>query len=512
MREASRPPFATAVVGSLAVVKLSAHVATNAFGPYEFHRDEFLYFAMGEHFRLWHMDFPPLIAIESMVTRLLFGDSLVALRLPPAIMSTLLLILAALMAREFGGGRAAQGLAALAVFASGLFLRSGSLFQPVVIDQLWWTVALFALVKLGRTDDRRWWMLYGLATGFGLLSKFSILVFGFATLLALLATPARRWLRTPWPWIAAATALTLGSPSIIGQITLGFPIITYMGDLQSAQLSRVSPLSFLLEQPFMMSGFVLAVVGAAAMVGASAWAPYRLAGWAAVLSFLLLLLLRGKAYYTGPIYPILFAAGATVFERIPVPRWRTAAQWAVGAIMVVYTATFFPLGLPILPPEQLERYLIALGMQKTAATTNIGNRERIPQDYADMLNWEAQVAEIARVYHALPEADRLRAVILVSNYGEAGSIDFYDPRYELPPAIAYVGTYWFYGPGDLPGEVLILHGFPEDDWTELCGSRTAGGFVTHPFAVAEQRDLTIFVCRAPNTTLQDVWPQLERRQ
>ncbi len=126
-----------------------------------------------------------------------------------------------------------------------------------------------------------------------------------------------------------------------------------------------------------------------------------------------------------------------------------------------------------------------------------------------MLNWEAQVAKIARIYHDLPDADRLRAVILTSNYGEAGAIDFYGPRYGLPKAIAYVGTYWFFGPGDLPGDVLILHGFPEDDWRELCGSRTAPGFVTHPFAVAEQRDLTIFVCRDPSATLQDVWPQLE---
>jgi hypothetical protein len=75
----------------------------------------------------------------------------------------------------------------------------------------------------------------------------------------------------------------------------------------------------------------------------------------------------------------------------------------------------------------------------------------LPQDYADMLNWEEQVVEIARVYHELPTEDRERAVILTSNYGEAGSIDFYRPRFGLPPAVAYVGTYWFFGPGALPG-------------------------------------------------------------
>ena len=148
-------------------------------------------------------------------------------------------------------------------------------------------------------------------------------------------------------------------------------------------------------------------------------------------------------------------------------------------------------------------------MQEAANTTNIGNQERIPQDFADMLNWEEQVAEVARVYHALPDADRERAVILTSNYGEAGAIDFYGSRYDLPKAIAFVGTYWFFGPGDLSGDVLILHGFREGDWEDFCETKEAAGFVTHPFAVAEQRDLTIYVCRNPRLTLQELWPQVE---
>ena len=148
--------------------------------------------AMGEHLRLWHMDFPPFIAMLSETTRFLLGDSLVALRLPPALMSTGLLLIAALAARELGGGRFAQGLAAFSVLASTLFLRSGNLFQPVVIDQLFWSLALFALLRLGATRDPRWWLAYGAAAGFGLLAKFSLLVFGFATLVALLVTRERR--------------------------------------------------------------------------------------------------------------------------------------------------------------------------------------------------------------------------------------------------------------------------------------------------------------------------------
>jgi len=250
-----RAPLALAIVGGLVTLKLLAHLVTNAFSPYEFHRDAFLYMAMGEHLRLFTMDFPPGIAILSQATRGLLGDSLFALRLPIALFSSALALLAALTARELGGSRFAQGLAVLAVLASPLFLRTGNLFQPVVLDQFWWTLGLFALVKLARTEEPRWWIVFGIACGLGLLSKFSMLIFGFAVFLALLVTPGRRAFLTRWPWIAAAIAVVLGSPSFIGQIRLGWPLFDQMGDLRSAQLARVSPLQFILDQPLMGLGF-----------------------------------------------------------------------------------------------------------------------------------------------------------------------------------------------------------------------------------------------------------------
>jgi hypothetical protein len=506
-----RPQIALEIVVTLAAVKLLLHLATNAFSPYEFHRDAFLYMAMGEHLRLFTMDFPPGIAMLSQLTRGLLGDSLFALRLPIALASTALAILAVLTARELGGGRFAQGLAALAVLANSLFLRAGNLFQPVVLDQFWWTLGLFALIKLARTEEPRWWIVFGSACGLGLLSKFSMLIFGFAAFLALLATQARSAFRTRWPWIAAGIALVLGSPSFIGQIRLGWPLFDQMGDLRSAQLARVSPLEFIVAQPLWGMGFIVAVIGVAALIVAPAWRRYRTVGWTVVFAFLTLLVLRGKDYYLGPVYPVMYGAGAVVLERFRLPRWGALARWGTVALIAGYGALMLPLGLPILAPAAMETYLAWLSLEG-ATETNIGEQERLPQDYSDMLNWREQVEEVARVYHALPPDERERAVILASNYGEAGAIDFYGPRYGIPQAHAFVGTYWYFGPGDLPGDVIVLHGFRDDDFRTFCGTKTAAGFVTHPYAVAEQRDLTVYVCREPRQTLQELWPQLEGEQ
>lgn len=151
----ARHPVATAALG-LVALKLLAHLATAWLTPYEFHRDEFLYFAMGNHLRLLHMDFPPMSAMLAEAVRAVAGSSLFAYRILPTLFGTAIVGLAVMTAREMGGGRTAQVLTAIAVIFNPLFLRAASLFQPVVLDQFWWLLGFYALVRLGNSDDRRW--------------------------------------------------------------------------------------------------------------------------------------------------------------------------------------------------------------------------------------------------------------------------------------------------------------------------------------------------------------------
>jgi len=510
-QESASTGLAWGVIGGLVVVKLALHFGINLFGPYEFHRDEFLYMAMGEHLQLWHMDFPPFIALISEFSRGILGDSLFAVRLFPALFSAVLLVLAAVIAKEMGGGRLAQVLAAFLVFANILFLRAGNLFQPVVFDQVWWTVALLALVRLGKTNDQRWWILFGVACGFGLLSKFSILVFGLATLIGLVISARRPELLTPWPWYAAVMAFAIGSPSIVGQIQLGFPVLDQMGDLRGAQLARVTPVDFMVGQlRWGPQGFV-ALAGIVALLFHRSLHSFRIVGWTCLAALVLLIVLHGKPYYAGPVHPTLLAAGAVMLEQFKAPRWSAVLRWVVVVAVVGYSALTLPIALPILAPPTMVKYLGWLGSED-AVTTNVGAIERLPQDFADMVGWETQVDAVAQVFHSLDPAEQERAVLLGSNYGEAGAINFYGPRRGLPQAIAYVGTYWFFGPGDKPGDVVISIGFTYDDMADFFDTVTPAAHVVNHHAVAEQRDLFVYVCRGPSQTLQEVWPSLAGEQ
>lgn len=500
-------PFAIGPVLSLATVKLLLHLAVNFRTPYGIHRDELLYLAMGRNLELWGMDFPPAIGVVAEVSRTALGESLVALRFVPAICGTAILVLAALIARELGGGRFAQALAALAVLTSPLFLRSANLLQPVVLDQLVWTAALYVLLRQCRDYRHGRWLLLGLVLGLGVLTKFTVAFIGLGIAGGVLLSPLRAGLRTPWPWLGAAIALALGAPSLVGQIRLDFPVLGQMADLRDSQLERLTPLDFVLGQLLWGPAVVLAVLGLSGLLGGRSLRPYRAVGWSCAAAFILLLLLQGKAYYAGPLYPTLFAAGSGLLERMPLSPAVKLARIGAVVVLLAFGLLTLPLGVPILPPAAMAEYARALGVT-AAVRTNAGELGRLPQDYADMLGWPEQAAAVAEVYHALPPEQRGRAVLVADNYGEAGALDFYGPRLGLPRAVSPTGSYWFFGPGEKPGEVVVTIGVSADALRPLFDSVERVATVDHPWAVEEERHVPIHVARGARTTLQELWPTL----
>jgi 4-amino-4-deoxy-L-arabinose transferase-like glycosyltransferase len=521
------PPPAWAAIWTLAALVVGVHVLVALITPYGFHRDEFLYMAMGRNLSLFAMDFPPMIALLAEAQRALFGDSLLALRLTPALAHGALVLVTALLAWRLGGGWLAQALAMTAVATGPLYLRAGTLFQPVVFDQLWWTVALYALVRLASArawEDparsgvvgahaRRHWILLGCAMGVGLLTKFSILLFGAGVFVALLVS-RRGWLRTPDPWMAAGLALVIGAPSWLGQLQLGFPVMGQMGALREGQLDRIGYGEFLLDLVLMHGpgAFLLALAGAAALLGVGGPARWRVVGLSCLVTFLIIMGLRGKAYYVGPLFPTLFAAGAVLLAgavpRVTSPWLRRVASGGALLLVGLWGPALLPLSLPLFPPAETARFAAATGR---APTTNQGVAIDLPQDFADMLGWETKVARVATVFHALPPGDRNDAVIVTTNYGQAGAIDFYGPRYGLPGAKAPVGSYWFWGPGEKPGRVIVKVGGTAADLDGFCGTITLATRIEEPWVVPEERNLAIWICRDPPGTLQEVWPRFRGR-
>ena len=505
-----RTPHAGRIeVALIALAVLIGHVLVNATTPYGVHRDEFLYLAMGEHLRLFRMDFPPLIAIVAITERALLGDSLVAIRLASAIAAAGIIVSAGAIARLLGGNRLAQVLTAVFIAANPLFLRPGTLFQPVVFDQFWWTLALLALIATQATRDPRAWVALGIAGGLGLLTKFSILILGFGVLVALVID-AREELRTRGPWIALVIALAIGSPSVIGQIRLGWPLVNQMSTLQAQQLTHVTYADFLMFFIRLGPATVFAAWGLVALFRDPGWRAQRIVGITCAAAFAVVFVLKGKPYYIGPIYPTLLAAGSVQLVRLGAGRSARVLRAAAIAAVLLYGLFTLPFALPILPKENMARYAVASGLT-AAVRTNYGTVLRLPQDYADMLGWRDRALLVQRVFDSLPAEKRAEVVLAGENYGEAGSLDFYGPSLNLPRVVSAHGSYWFFGPGEKPGTVLITLGISREDLLKAYDEVTLAAHSHDDWLVDEEQDIDVYVCERPRSTLQALWPSLAGR-
>src|SRR5215213_2248014 len=332
------PTSDNALLAYLALVKLLVHLLTNQLRLFQ---RRILYIAAGERLDLSYLEFPPLVAVIADISRFLLGDSPVALRLFPALAGALVVVLSGLMARSLGGGRFAQGLAALATFVAPNFLVMGTFLSMDAFDQLFWVSATYVLLLILKRDRPRLWLLFGLIVGLGLLTKVTMLFFGFAVFVALLLTSARRHLLTPWPWVSGGIAFAFLLPYVFWQIEHGWPTLEFWTNY-GEKVDPASPVEFLVEQIVTMHPLTLPIwlAGLYYYLFSSTGRPYRSLGWIYVVLFVLFVIQNAKFYFLAPAYPMLFAAGALAIERFIGRRgWGWigpvyAAALAVGGIVV----------------------------------------------------------------------------------------------------------------------------------------------------------------------------------
>ena len=149
-----RPPIAWTLVIPVAAAELLLLVATA--NRYGYHRDELYFRVAGQHPAWGYDDQPALTPLIGRFSEWLFGEDPRGLRVMSAVAMALVVVLAALIARELGSGRMGQVVAALAVGASGGTMAVGHLLSTTTFDVLVWVTIVDPVARLlGGGDERR---------------------------------------------------------------------------------------------------------------------------------------------------------------------------------------------------------------------------------------------------------------------------------------------------------------------------------------------------------------------
>jgi len=292
----------------------------------------------------------------------------------------------------------------------------------------------------------------------------------------------------------------LALPNVIWQAAHGFPFLELVRNDNSGNFTG-SPLYFAIDQ-ILAVNMVLAPLWIAAIVApfASArLAPFRFLAIAFVAMAIFIMTTHGKSYYLAGAYPAMFALGAAACTRIP--RWLVAV-WAT--LIVVNGAFSLPLVLPVLPPERLKTMMDSMHPRpRPIEAAGIG--APLMQMLSDEFGWQDLARDVEAAYAALPPADRAKAAIFASNYGEAAAIDYYGSG--LPPALSGNNNYYLWGPRGYDGSVVLAVNVDPAQWSRVCDSASVvATFGTSPFAMPYERDRPIVLCRGMHPPLPQLWP------
>jgi dolichyl-phosphate-mannose-protein mannosyltransferase len=489
----------------LAFLTVALHLWAN--GEYGYHRDELYFIVCGQRPDWGYVDQPPLVPLLAALMHGLFPDSLTMFRLVPALAHAGTVALTAETARKLGGGNWAQLLAGTAVILCPLLLAFGTIFYTDSLQPIAWLFCAYALIRIIRGDDERWWLPLGLIVGLALMVKYTIALWVLALLIGLLLTSARRQLAHPGPYVAAAVAALIVLPNLLWQWAHGWPFLEFAAAMVESNNVVYAPWTFVLIQMRDLNPVTAPIwlAGLAAFAFWGRFADLRAIAIAYLLLQAAMIALHAKSYYPSGAYPVLFAGGTVALEAWLTSR-RLRAALLVG--VVLFSLPLLPFVVPLLPIERFAAYQNFLGIAPEGTDKKLA-LGRLPQLYAEMYGWRDLAALIGRAYQSLSPEERADAVFFANNYGEAAAVDIFAKPWGVPPAIGGHNNYYLWGPRGHAGDVVIHLGGRREELLKVYASVEAMDVTNNPWALPLETGLTIWICKGRFRKLDDDWPQLK---
>lgn len=450
--------------------------------------DEFYFRAAGHHLDWGYADQGPLVPLLARAMDTLFPGSLVGIRLPATVLTAVGVVVAALIAREFGGLRRAQVLTA-GMYAMGM-LFIGHTLNTTVVDVLAWTVTTWLLVRWIRLRDDRLLLALGGLTAIALQNKWLIVVFWIVVGVSVLVMGPRELLRRPALWLGAAIATLAALPGLFWQARHGWPQLAVAqaignGEFFSGRLARLAFLPLVLATAGILVGAVLLCYGLWQLLRSPELRPYRFLGWAFLGLAVIFLITGGRCFYVVGLFAVCWAAGAVELQRRePARWWRWVLSWPVYALSAVIALSTLPVAPASWPTLAKPISLAGLG-------------------------WPELTDTVAGAYRALPPTSRRNTVVITEWYGDAAAIDQFGPARGVPRAYSGNRGYWYFGaPPDNANTVLFVGSDPAYLRRYFTAVTRVATVTTGPVMNFFSRPTPIWLCSGQRAPWSRLWPQL----
>jgi hypothetical protein len=489
-----RTPPATAALLAIAALMALVHCLTNT--RYGFHRDELQFLSDAKHLAWGYVAYPPFTPFIERLSLQLFGLNMVGLRLASVLAQSLAIVVSGLMARELGGGRLAQTIAALCVALSPLPLFEGTEFQYTTFDYLWWVLLAYCVVRLLRSENPRWWLAIGLFAGLGVMTKYAILFYIAGILGGFLLTRAGRYLRSPYFFAALALTFLIALPNLLWQIHHHFISYTFLQHIHTRDVGEGRAQGFLWQQFWLCVNLGAAPLWIAGLLAFVLAPRYRVLAWMFLIPVALLALDKGRGYYTAAAYPMLLAMGAVAAERwfaALSTAWRRTLQGLLFAGIAAFGLYAAAILIPFASSGPLLRF----------ALNNNG-------DLREEMGWDSLVQTVAHIRDSLTPEQQAHLGITTGNYGEYGAIEILGRAYGLPEPIGTTNSEWLWGyPADPPTTIIALGIRPEEANQIFTNCRLAG-HNGNSLGVRNEESTDhpwIFLCGPPRQPWAEVWKE-----
>lgn len=485
-------------------------VYVSSFIPgYEYFIDEFYYIACANRPAFGYVDHPPLAPLLLTIIQFLFGNSIYVIRFLPAVSISITVFLGGIIAREIGGKNFSQIVTAVCIAASPVLIAFSGFYSMNAFEPLIAILVLYVSVKMVKQDSPGKWIIAGILMGLGMMNKHTFALFIFALVLSLLLSGKWRLVFNKWFVFGSLIAFIIFLPNIIWQMLNGFPSIEFYRNITVDKNVYTPPLEFIKMQLMFMSPInaLIWIPGIFYLLISKNLREFRFLGALFLIIFILMLVTgSSRPDRVTFAYPAVFAGGALFFENF-IQRYNVLKVLKFLLIFLLYAGLilFVPLFIPYLTYEQNASYVNFIGINTELEK---GNKPLLTQLLADRIGWEERVALVNKAYQKLSEDEKKRTIIVGSNYGQAGALEFYGKKYNFPRVVSGHNNYYLWNKGMLNDKSIAislehpdgLHGALE----EFESVDTINAVYTNPYVTFHENNLTVFICRNPKIPFNEM--------